>query len=203
MKKLNGVTDNLIFLVWSWTILSISWTISPNDHASTAVWGILFTGLVAHNLISTAIRYRKIRGFAAEKNFTRLGNSLPRNLLMARTSFGLEYYSIINCIVGEVRGVSLAIFDLSHRSGKRRNSQTIVAFPRKGPHAIPEPPIDFVGCYRFEAAGDWIIAWIPRRIVKVEELEDWCVELHTLARDLLAEAKGESGTRPRLFRWLT
>ena len=82
-------------------------------------------------------------------------------------------------------------------------TQTIVAFRRTGANAIPASPIDAVGAYQFEEAGDWIIAWIPRRTVKVEELEDWCTELHTLARDLLAEAKGESEVRPRLFRWMT
>lgn len=59
-----------------------------------------------------------------------------------------------------------------------------------------------VSSYQFEAAGNWIIAWVPRRVVKVEELEDWCIELHPLVSDLLAEAAGDSQGRPRLFRWL-
>lgn len=104
---------------------------------------------------------------------------------------------------GELRSVPLAVFDLSHRRGKGTVSQTVVAFLRQGSQAaISEPPIDAVGSYQFEAAGDWIIAWIPRRVVKVEELEDWCIELHTLAHDLLVEARGESEARPRLFRWM-
>lgn len=203
MKKLSRVTDSLFFLVWSCLICYIAWNSTPTDRSNIAAFCVFFIALVGYSLVSSAIRNRKMRQFAATHGLACTGDSLPQSLIVARTSFALRDYSISNCLCGNLWEIPLAIFDLSHRSGKSTVSQTVVGFPRTGPHAVPEAPIDAVGSYQFEEAGEWVIAWIPRRKVKVEELEDWCVELHALASDLLAEAKGESETRPRLFRWMT
>jgi hypothetical protein len=181
----------------------MGWTTAFADRFTTVAIFAFFTSLIGYSLISSAIRSRHMRQFARERNLAGRGDLLPERLFLSDTSFAPRNCSISNCLEGSLRDIPLAIFDLSHRMGKSSVSQTIVAFPRSGSHAIPEPPIDAVGSYQFDAAGDWIIGWIPRRTVKVEELEDWCIELHKLASDLLAEAKGDSKARPRLFRWLT
>lgn len=203
MKKLNRVQDSLFFLVWCGIVLYIASSTSAHHDWFVAAWCIFLIGLALSALVSAQIRTRAIKRFAAASNLLFTGEDLPRGLLISRTSLALKDYSIENCMWGDLRHVSLAVFDLCYRSGKSSVSQTIVAFPRTGLQAIPEPPIDALGSYCFEAAGDWIIGWIPRRTVKVEELEDWCIELHTLARDNLAEAKGESDVSVRLFRWMT
>jgi hypothetical protein len=168
-----------------------------------ATWCAVIFGFGISSLISTKIRTRAIQQFAAAHNLSYAGGVLPDGLMLSLTSFDPLRSSVSNCLHGELRSIPLALFDLSHKRGKGTVSQTVVSFPRKGSNAIPEAPIDAVGSYQFEAAGEWIIAWIPRRVVKIEELEDWCIELHTLASDLLAEARGESDVRPRLFRWMT
>ena len=201
MKKLNGVTGNIFFVVWCGFLLHMVWMGASQGNWFFAAWCTFIFSLGVSSMITSKMRTQAIRQFASRHPVTYLGDLLPDGLIMYFTSFNQRDYSISHCLRGELRGIPLAAFDLSRRTGKGSFSQTVVAFPRKGPHAIPEPPIDAVGSYQFEAAGDWIIAWIPRRIVKVEELEDWCIELHTLARDLLAEARGESQARPRLFRW--
>ena len=203
MEKLNRVTDRLFFLAWSCLICYIAWNSAPADRFSIAAFCVFFIALVGYGLVSSAIRNRKMRQFAAKHDLACTGDSLPQSLSVARTSFALRDYSISNCLCGNLCQTPLVIFDLSHRSGKSTVSQTVVGFPRSGPHAVPEAPIDAVGSYKFEEAGEWVIAWIPHRTVKVDELKDWCIELHTLARDLHAEARGESDARPRLFRWMT
>jgi hypothetical protein len=202
LKKLNGVSDNLFFVLWCGFFVYMISIEAAQGHWLFATWSTLILSIGVTSLISGKIRARTIKKFATTHSFTYLGGLLPNGLILYFTSFSNRHCSTNNCLQGSLRGISLAVFDLAHRKGKGSVSQTIVAFPRQGSSAFPETPIDAVGCYEFEAAGDWIIAWIPRRVVKVEELEDWCIELHTLASDLLAEARGESEARPRLFRWL-
>ncbi|HEY3705249.1 MAG TPA: hypothetical protein VGL22_09330 [Terracidiphilus sp.] len=57
--------------------------------------------------------------------------------------------------------------------------------------------------FEFAAAGDWIIGYIAGRTVATNELRDWRLELHTLARELNAEANGDAKPSPRLFHWMT
>ena len=203
MKKLNGVSDNIFFTVWCGFFLFLVWMEVSQGNWLFAAWFTFIFSLGVSSMITSKMRTQAIRQFASRHPVTYLGDLLPDGLIMYFTSLNQRDYSISHCLRGELRGIPLAVFDLSYRRGKGSISQTIVAFPRQGPHAVSGAPIDAVGSYQFEAAGDWIIAWVPRRVVKVEELEDWCIELHTLARDLLAEARGESQTRPRLFRWMT
>ena len=203
MKKLNGVSDNLFFVVWCGFFVCIISIEAAQGHWFFAAWCTFIISLGVSSLISIWLRARTIKQFATTHSLVYLGDLLPDGLILHFISFRHWRCSVRNCTEGEVGGIHLAFFDLSRRRGKGSTSQTVVAFQRSGPHAIPETPIDASCAYQFEAAGDWIIAWIPRRIVKVEELEDWCIDLHTLARDLLAEAKGDSEARPRLFRWMT
>jgi hypothetical protein len=203
LKKLNGVSDSIFFAAWCVMLFVISSVGVKQENWFFVAWCMFIFGLAISAMITARVRAREIRRFSVAHNLIYLGETLPDGLFISPTSFDYQRSSIGNCALGEVDGIPLAFFDLSYRLGKGSVSQTIVAFPRTGPQAIPEPPIDAVGSYQFEAAGDWIITWIPRRTVRVEELEDWCVELHTLARDLLAEARGESEARPRLFRWMT
>jgi len=203
LKKLTGVWDSIFFVVWCGFLIYMVWTEAAQGHWIFVAWRIFILSLGVSPSISGRIRARDLKRFATAHSMTNLEDLLPNGLILYFTSFAQRRYSTSNCLQGSLRGIPLALFDLSHSKGKGPVSQTIVAFPRRGLSAIPEPPIDAVGSYQFEAAGDWIIAWIPRRIVNVEEFEDWCIELHTLARDLLAEAKGDSSARPRLFRWLT
>jgi hypothetical protein len=181
MVSVGAVQKNWLFAAWCTTILAVG--ISGS--------------------ISESNRARGIKQFAVTHNLRYTRSELPNGLNVGRTFFNSKQCFIGNCLQGMLDGIPLAIFDLSYRVAKGSTSQTIVAFPRTGLHAIPEPPIDAVGSYQFEEAGDWIIAWIPRRIVKVEELEDWCIEMHALAHDLLAEERGEAEARPHLFRWMT
>ena len=203
MKKLNGVSDSIFFTVWCGFLIYMASNEAVQGHWFFAAWCLGILSLGVSSLISGSIRSGAIKRLATAHSLAYLGDLLPDGLILYFTSFSQRHCSTSNCLHGALRGIPLAVFNLSYRRGKGSISQTIVAFPRHGPHAVSGPPIDAVGSYQFEAAGDWIIAWIPRRVVKVEELEDWCIELHTLARDLLAEARGESQTRPRLFRWMT
>lgn len=202
MKKLTGVWDSIFFVVWCGFLIYMVWTEAAQGHWFFAEWCTFILSLGISSLISNRIRVRKIEQFATVHSLNYLGELLPDGLILYFTSFSQRRCSTSNCFHGTLRGVRLAVFDLSHSRGKGSVSQTVVAFPREGASAIPDTPIDAVGSYQFEAAGDWLIAWIPRRIVKVEELEDWCIELHTLAGDLLAEARGETDARPSLFRWM-
>jgi hypothetical protein len=203
LKKLNRVSDSLFFLVWSGGIIYAVWSSYASGRWFLAAWFTFIVGFIVHSFVGSAIRTRATRRFARTKSLIYTGDSLPQGLAVARTSFATRNYSISNCMQGVLCEIPLAIFDLSYRSGKSSCSQTIVAFRRQGSNAIPEPPIDSVGSYQFEEAGDWIIGYVPRRCAAISELEDWSIELHILARDLLAEAKGESEARPRLFRWMT
>ena len=203
MKKLNGVSDSIFFLVWCGFLIYMVWNEAAQGHWFFAAWCIFILSLGVLPSISGTIRARAIRQFATDHSLTYLDDLLPGGLIIDLTSFAQWRCTTSNCLQGSLRGVPLAVFDLSRRKGKGSISQTIVAFPRNGPHSISFAPIDAVGSYEFEAAGDWIIAWIPGRVVKVEELMGWCLELHALARDLLAEARGESDARPQLFRWFS
>ena len=111
-----------------------------------------------------------MKRFAAELQLTYLGDTLPKGLLLSRTSFAQRSYGYSNCVLGHFGQLNLAVFDLSHRRGKGSRSQTVVAFPRSA--RISEPPIDLVGSYEFENAGDWIIGYIPGRTVPTSELHD-------------------------------
>jgi hypothetical protein len=203
LKKLNGVSDSIFFAVWCGFFIYTIWMEASQGNWLFAAWCSFIISLGVSSLISGRIRTRAIKRFASDHTLVYLGDLVPDGLILYFTSFNHWCCSTRNCLHGTLRGIPLAVFDLSHRRGRGSVSQTIVAFPRTGPHAIPEATIDAVGSCQFEAAGDWIIAWIPRRTVRVEELEDWCMELHTLARDLLAESRGEPDARPRLFRWMT
>jgi hypothetical protein len=166
-------------------------------------WCAFLGSMLLRSVVLSFRRKRAIERFALELHLAFAGDLLPSGLLLSRTSFASKNNSISNSVWGDLRGIPLAFFDLSSRSGKAGRSQTIVAFRREGAAGVSEAPIDAVGSYVFEGAGDWVIGYIPKRIVSVEELEDWCLELHRLARDLLAEARGDAEARPRLFRWLT
>lgn len=165
-------------------------------------WLAFMAYLFGSSIVDSIRRCRGSRRFAIGHNLAFTGDQLPTDLQIERTSLG-HHGEISGCLWGDLRDIPLVIFTLSVRKAKATVSQTVVGFRKSGERGVPETPVDAVGSYQFEDAGKWVIGYVPRRKVDAEELEDWCVELHTLACDLLAEAKGDSSGRPRLFRWFT
>jgi hypothetical protein len=201
LENLNRFGNYLFFLLWSGMLLYMAHNAASNGNWFFVVWCAVIAGIPVYGMITLVMRSRAMRRFAAEYQLTYLGDSLPKGLLLARTSFAQKAYDYSHCVSGQLGQLSLAAFNVSYRRGKGSRSQTVVAFPRNA--QISEAPVDGVGSYEFEDAGDWIIGYIPGRSVPTDELHDWCIELHTLARDLLAEANGEAEPSPHLFRWMT
>jgi hypothetical protein len=166
------------------------------------VWFAFPAGIVLWGVINSIKRNLAMKKFAASHNLAYLGGKLLKSLTLNRTSFYLRSYSISNSISGTLKGIDLAIFDLRVGQGKGSYRQTVVAFPRSAGISCSETPIDAIGSFKFEFAGDWLLGYIKRRIVSTDELEDWCIELHSLIRDLISEASDPGTSGPRLFRWM-
>jgi hypothetical protein len=170
---------------WSWVWLALP--------ASVLVWGIF----------SSIKRNRDMKKFAASHNLAYSGNTLLKSTTLKGNSFYLRSHSISNSMFGTFKGIDLAIFDLRIGQGKGGYQQTVVAFPRRAEIACSEPPIDAIGSFEFELAGDWLLGYIKRRIVSTDELEDWCIELYSLTRDLINEGSGVGASGTHLFRWMS
>jgi len=166
-------------------------------------WAAWMSYILGGSIVNYFRRRRSIKTFGASHGLTYLDNQVVKTLALSETSFRNKEFRVSCSLAGSLNGLELAIFDLSNGGGKAKSSQTVVAFRREGELACKEPPIDGIGSYRFELAGDWVVGYIKGRTVSLDELEDWCTELHSLARDLIAESEGRSAAAPHLFRWMT
>ncbi len=152
-------------------------------------------------VIAVSLRRRNaMRSFAARHGLAYTGTNLPDGLRLGRTPFARRHFAVTDCITGKAGGIPMSVFNLSYTTGKVRICQTVVAFPRQVPGsiaAIPSPPPS--SC-QLEEAGDWIIAYVPRRRVPAQELLAWCTDLHTHLSELMAETEaGNPGSQGRFF----
>jgi hypothetical protein len=148
---------------------------------------------VAYGVLKQVARDRAMRLFARRNNFAYLGGTVIQGLALGRASFGAAEYSIHRSMLGSLRGIEVAIFDLSQRKGKSNVFQTVVGFRRVGELGGSNASSSQVMDYEFEIAGDWIIAYIPRRVVNTDELEEWCQDLYELACNFLPGRSNGSG----------
>jgi hypothetical protein len=201
LESLNRAGNYLFFVVWGGMLLHIAAVNARKSDWFNVLWCAVIAGFPVYGLIRSVARGRSMREFAAEHRLEFFGESLPNGLLIDRTSFALRNYSVANCVRGKIDSREFAAFDVRYSLGKGTRIQTVIGIPRN--QQISEAPVDRVGSYEFEGAGDWIIGYIPGRTVAVRELRDWCIEMEALACQLLAEDRGSAESGPRLFRWMT
>lgn len=127
-------------------------------------------------------RTRDFRRYAESHGFAFFGDSPRFPLSLQGTALAEERGTISNCISGVSKNIEIAIFDFNFRRGKARVPQTIVGFRKQSSPASDWITSSLVGVYHIERSGDWLICYVPRRVVEVDELEDWCETLLNLVR---------------------
>ena len=164
----------------------------------------LFAAFFLLGIVGSRQRQREWVEVARSRNLQWLGRTLPDGLRLDGTSLSGSGFKVEEAIAGELEGVHIVAFNLSDRRGENRINQTVVAYPIDGPLLSDKPPQDPTGSYRFELAGNWLLAWLPTRQIAPEELQDWCLDLYNLAVRLVGESRtgsNESGKlASRLFR---
>jgi hypothetical protein len=164
---------------------------------------VLFFSMIAILLVfdwtRIFLRARSIRRFALEHRCTYMGDTLPRSLGLGDTSLSTSSYGIGNTLSFIRDGIEIVIFDLTRRRGKSSVTQSVAAFRRAGVLQGPTLPVDRIGSYEFEEAGNWLIGYSNGHLAAVADLEDWGRETYDLAVGLIAEANGTGTPFPRLF----
>jgi len=127
-------------------------------------------------------RTRDFRRYAQNNGFAFLGD-LPRPpLSLQGTALAEKSGTITKYISGKSTNAEIAIFDFSFRRGKAAVCQTIVGFRKQAAEASDWTMSGLVGVYHLEWSGSWLLCYVPRRVVEVDELEDWCGTLRDLIR---------------------
>jgi len=173
-----------------------------DHHWLFVAWCIFILGLVAEGALSLARRHKALKRFAENHGLNFLGGHLGEGFSLKGTLLGSRRPSVSEFMTGILHQSEVLIFDASYSAGKRKVRQTVIGFRREGPLTCSEAPVDRIGSYQFDITGDWLIGYIRGRVVAVEELEDWCSQLHDLARNLILDERGEGGASPLLFRWM-
>jgi len=144
--------------------------------------------------VRTIRRRRAIKQLAEASGFERLGSELADGLYLRKTSFAWRDIKIFNSLKGTIRGVQVAIFDVSYQTEDRsknvRVTQTVVGFRREGALSCDEAPSTHQSEYVFEIAGDWLIYFSEGRQIKAEQLEAWCNQVYDYAAKLIREQAG-------------
>lgn len=148
-------------------------------------------------------RTRDFRIYAEQNKFSFLGDSPGRPMSIEGTPLSEERGQISNCISGRIQNVEMAIFDFSFRRGKATVRQTVVGFRRQPSQTSGWTDANLVGVYHIERSGDWILGYVPRRVVEAEELNEWCESLLNLFQRSGRGNHPEEGATLNLFRLYT
>jgi hypothetical protein len=186
----------------SYWILGVSFAIA---FLTSYKWGF-FVGLallIGLQFLWSWQRALHFRSYAESNGFTFLGHSPRFPLNLQGTALAEESGTISNCISGMRKNVEIAIFDFSFRRGRATVRQTIVCFRKQLGQASDCTSSGLVGVYHIERSGDWLIGYVPRRVVEVDELGDWCETLLNLVRLTGTNATEEGRAALNLHRLYT
>lgn len=162
-------------------ILGVSLAIA---FVTTYLW-IFFVGLLLNlglGFFWSWQRTRDFRHYAERNGFAFLGNSPRFPLSLQGTALAEERGTISNCISGKSENIEITVFDFNFRRGKTTVYQTIVGFRKQASQTSDWTTSGIVGVYHIEQSGDWLLGYVPRRVVEADELEDWCETLQNLIR---------------------
>lgn len=163
----------------SYWIIGVSFAIA---FVTTYIW-LAFVGLALlfglHFLWSSQ-RTRDFRRYAERNGYVFFGDSPKLPFSLQGTALAEKRGAISNCVSGNISDIEIAVFDFSFRRGKSTVNQTIVGFRKQTGQTADWTVSGLIGVYHIERSENWLLCYIPRRVVEVDELEDWCETLLNL-----------------------
>jgi hypothetical protein len=165
----------------SYWILGVSFAIA---FVTTYTWLFFagFAALMGLNFLWSWQRTRGFRRYAERNGFAFLSDASKLPFTLQNTALAEKRGTRSNCIWGKSNEIELAIFDFSFRRGKATVYQTIIGFRKQAGQTADWTSADLIGVYHIERSRDWLMAYVPRRVVEADELEDWCESLLNLIR---------------------
>jgi len=134
---------------------------------------------------------REMREFAKANHFERLGRKLPEGLSFRRTN--LHNPEIANVMRGTLRGTDMVIFTASFTENEHHKvhvrAQTVVAFPNVRGLGNRQIPPTGVSDFFVEVAGDWLILYYYARVIRKQQLADWCEKMCVIMQKVNAVAR--------------